>query len=124
MGRAKRLRKARMARRICLDWLSSPEGVANYTTPLGDNFIASLRKDMRRVRLRHDTYSGRNPKVLAKRRRQRERLATLSAVREVAMDVWKCSDGTFALLSDDALREATELQRVYAEQLHAIAEGP
>jgi hypothetical protein len=87
--------------------------------PESTTFEARVRRDSRFGGL----LCGRNPKVLAKRRRQRERLAMERAYRMCATDVWSCSDGTYVLLSALAEQEATVLAPQLAERLHAIAEG-
>lgn len=107
MGKAKRLRKARMLRR---QWAHDARLTYNRH-PLIDvtaEFLLFWQKERRAMRRRHETLTGRNPKVLAKRRRQRERLALRCDISDLELKV--CAYGF-------------HLDPLVAEQLHAIAEG-
>lgn len=113
MGKAKRLRKARMRQRA----------YAYFALNLGADpkrWPPILRQDRRYG----SPIRGRNPKVLAKRRRQRERLAHW-AVFEQMWPSGKRLPLEEAIKLWDYRQSERFRQRVsaYAERLHAIAEG-
>lgn len=129
MGRAKRLRKARMASRSqarAIRSLVYHWRMAKHVASLKRLTVLKLRANghtSQAWRYGPESRRGRNPKVLAKRRRQRERLAE-----QAVLDSYGWLD-LLAMLEEPE-RDERGCWRIHrnmaserAERLHAIAEG-